>query len=675
MIDILIKILDLLGLPKGVVSQLTLFLLLLSLLILILKSSWAFIRYLMLIRDQRLLNKDLTPYYSKQDVERATRYYIPTKYQNVSPSEDDEPGRSYIASAKNELIPLFLNNIFDNGVNSNRFYLILADSGMGKTTFLINLYVRYKNRFENLFGIGKQPTIHLFPLGAPDVFSKIEKIENKESAILLLDAFDEDIKAVDNHKTRMEEILSKVWEFKEIIITCRTQFFPSVEEEPNYAGYFTFGDGGEYKFQKLYLSVFDDKDVKKYLKKRFPFFLKDKRKKAKKIVEKCPNLVVRPMLLSYINDLLDSDKNFEYSSEIYEILIDKWIKRESEKSGIREKYGSSENYQKLLFEFSQALAVDLYENSKERGGYFISKNEKILNTANFQLSDIENLASMTELETKSKSLLNRSSGGQYKFSHKSILEYFLAKEMIKNAVFLIDFDFDGMDASKNFYEELLHKKLIECEAVYGSKIEYPSETIVEVKPIKEINPKKINNIPALIIQNLNDFDPLYLCKLENLRILIMFDAVKYSFLYKLHFYLFYNEMKLGTSELRTFRKLRKTLNQTKQKHIQYLINQLKHKEIGSKQTRMLTPYDIEDFNYKEGVELIARINRLELNESINYLGKPDDVKLKHLPKSIEDLQHFKQQDLQFTKELESIVQYFILVHLLEMKLNQCKIFY
>jgi hypothetical protein len=81
-------------------------------------------------------------------VHRATRYYVETKFQNISPSEDDEPGRSYIASAKDKLIPLLIKKVFNNNARDGKFYLVLADTGMGKTTFLINLYIRYKNRLH-----------------------------------------------------------------------------------------------------------------------------------------------------------------------------------------------------------------------------------------------------------------------------------------------------------------------------------------------------------------------------------------------------------------------------------------------------------------------------------------------------------------------------------------------
>lgn len=290
----------------------------------ILKFGWKGIQFLILQRNQRLLNRDLYPFFSDGDVKKATQFYIPTKFQNVSPSEDDEPSSKFIASAKQKIIPLFLKKVFKSAGDDNKFYLILADSGMGKTTFMINLFLSYKNQIT-WFGLKPHHKIELFPLGSPDALEAVAKVEDKKNTILLLDAFDEDIKAVGDYKERMKEILSVVKGFREVVITCRTQFFPSEEEVPTEAGYVkTYGDSGtEYKFQKLYLSVFDDKDIKRYLRKRFSIFKFSNRKKAKTIVEKSPNLVMRPMLLSYINDLVGKEGDFKYSYEIYEILITK----------------------------------------------------------------------------------------------------------------------------------------------------------------------------------------------------------------------------------------------------------------------------------------------------------------------------------------------------------------
>lgn len=550
MIDKLIKIFESAGIGGKYQTIIILGLLGTGVLVPVLSFLFKIVKQIVLVRNQRLLNKDLTPYFTKQDVERATKYFIPTRFQNVSPSEDEEPGRKYIASAQSELIPLFLKKAFRHDSDSNKYYLILADTGMGKTTFLINLYLQYKNQWKTLLHLTNSREIVLFPLGNPESLKEIEKLPNPKNTILLLDAFDEDVMALDHHKERMNELLAKIQNFREIVITCRTQFFPSEEEEPYKTGYYSFGETGRYNFQKLYLSVFDDDDVKSYLRKRFSIFSLRKHHRAKKIVEKCRNLVVRPMLLSRINDLLDSDRQFDYAFQIYEVLISKWIERESRKRGIEEKFGSGDRYQKILLSFSQALALDLYKNKTKRGGYLIGREEKLSEQSALQIGDLENeVHTLSEREARSQSLLNRNSNGKYKFAHKSFLEYFLAKEMFVNPEFYAGFNFDGMSAARTFLQEMLISSISSLNGIFSTPKGrgQARRDLAEVfsaldstyegapRPISEL--RSVEEIPAVIgieLKQLPQFDPILFLEVPNLIRLQIADGVKLELLYNIN---------------------------------------------------------------------------------------------------------------------------------------------
>ncbi|MCP4408689.1 MAG: leucine-rich repeat domain-containing protein, partial [Gammaproteobacteria bacterium] len=229
--------------------------------------------------------------------------------------------------AKEKIITFFLKKAFRPATDDGQFYIVLADSGMGKTTFLLNLYLRYHEQF-----FGTPYRMKLFPLGNPEIDKELDKMsdDEKHQTILLLDAFDEDIRAVEDYRARLEELIRKTRHFREIVITCRTQFFPSEEEEPKEeTGVMRYGtEGGEHVFYKFYLSPFDEHDIRAYLRKRFPWYQRAKRQRARQIVKFCPNLMVRPMLLSYIEDLLQSERAYTTAYQVYMELIDRWIVRE-----------------------------------------------------------------------------------------------------------------------------------------------------------------------------------------------------------------------------------------------------------------------------------------------------------------------------------------------------------
>lgn len=412
-------------------------------------------------KNKKLLSENLVPYFTYDEIDKATKYYIATRYQKDSPTEDDEPGGIGIKKNKN-LIRHFVKNLILNK-KSNRFYVILADTGMGKTTFLINLYSKVKRKLSK-YPPDSYLDIRFLPMGDKNFLSEVKKIQNPQNTILLLDALDEDFTAIINNKQRLNEIGKTVNPFFKTIITCRTHFFSNESEEILEFHNHSFGGNEKEAPEKFYISVFSNRDVKKYLRKRYSLLWLNYYN-ARKIVRKSPTLSVRPMLLSYIGDLLSSKRDYEYSFQIYEELIIQWINRESRKPSVIRKYGYGTHFADTLTRFIDIFAWDLYINREIRGGYFIDSNEKIRN-ASFHQDDFgTNFLKLTDNDKKTRSLLNRNSIGKYKFSHKSILEYILAKVIFNEINLLLKFKFEGLNASLKFYSEMVQEKLsiLGCE--------------------------------------------------------------------------------------------------------------------------------------------------------------------------------------------------------------------
>src|SRR4051812_7905411 len=91
---------------------------------------------------------DLHPYFSTQEVRRATRYFVPCQFQSVSPGAEEEPGKTATATARQPLIPWMLSEALAHGRDERRYYVILGGAGMGKTTLMINLYLAYAHRWS-----------------------------------------------------------------------------------------------------------------------------------------------------------------------------------------------------------------------------------------------------------------------------------------------------------------------------------------------------------------------------------------------------------------------------------------------------------------------------------------------------------------------------------------------
>ena len=223
-------------------------------------------------------------------------------------------------------------------------------------------------------------------------------------------------------RKRLDEIVELTRDFREVVITSRTQYFPGQENQAYELKVPRFDNKGFHTLAKLYLSPFDTKEVNRYLCKKYGYFAFWNRKKkqtALSIVENSPNLMVRPMLLAYIDYLVDSKKTFTTTYQIYETLIEKWIVREA----VKRKYESTtrEKLKNDLHSFSNLVAIEIYTQHKQTGNLSISKQTVT------ELCKQNNL-NLTDYEITGQSLLTRDAHNNWKFAHKSILEFFNAKK-------------------------------------------------------------------------------------------------------------------------------------------------------------------------------------------------------------------------------------------------------
>ena len=99
------------------------------------------IRFIMRKKLKKAQNEALIGF-TNQDLKKALKYYVSTKGQDIDPciESEDYVRNSFISR---NLIDLFTENIFKS--SEMRYFIILADSGMGKTTFLLKLFFSYYN--------------------------------------------------------------------------------------------------------------------------------------------------------------------------------------------------------------------------------------------------------------------------------------------------------------------------------------------------------------------------------------------------------------------------------------------------------------------------------------------------------------------------------------------------
>lgn len=352
---------------------------------------------------EQILRSSGVASFTSDDVMYAGRNYIAPNCMQTDPSNEDD-SRTVVA-----LGPLFrtIDDHFDAG-GQKRHVIILADSGMGKTSFCINYYAREMKKKA-----AKRRPVIIVSLGRGNAIEEIRRIANKRDTVCFLDAFDEDASAVGNPSERLSELMSEAADFRNVVVTCRSQFFASDDAIPSSSGIMYVaarraGHGRELPLHRLFLAPFSSHQIRAYLSKQFPLVSVSNwqmRKQALLLVATISELSTRPMLLELLPDLVRAKRSISELFGLYEFLVEKWLERESD--WIRPVD---------LREISVELAVRSHIQQRSGRGDRIAP------------SVIEELANAyeTPLETwklKSRSLLNRDVAGQFKFAHRSVMEY------------------------------------------------------------------------------------------------------------------------------------------------------------------------------------------------------------------------------------------------------------
>lgn len=405
------------------------------------------------------LDHDFKEYLGKE----SQRQYIETQFLSTPPHEFDEPNKATTATTR-EPMDKFCDRIFKENNPNERVYMVLAGSGMGKTTFMVNVFCRYVK--QNMTRKGMNLDIRLLRLDDEKVLDDIKKISEDgsikpEKTILLLDALDENRYASGNFVEFKQKLEDAMEPFGLVMITCRDQFFDNEKSIPTSTSWVSVTkDKNLISYNKIYISPFSDEDIKRYLALKYK--KRKKRKQASQIAEKCKVLMARPLLLSYMDDLLDGNFEFKTIYEIYRVLIDKWLQREVNK--IQSEEARSEQ-KKVLYHFSVRIARTIYENWKDTKSMLLSPEQMESFMTRFNYSKVP-------YELKRRSLINRNVSGYYKFAHKSFLEFFLAQEYFHNPT--SNFEFEGMDMARRFYEEM-------CISDFGDWQENDYIKLVQVK--------------------------------------------------------------------------------------------------------------------------------------------------------------------------------------------------
>lgn len=340
------------------------------------------------------------------DCENLANHYVEPNCQHGNPADENDVA-SPISVPLFQVINKILNRSSVERDGRNQLF-VLADAGMGKTSLLVMI------KYFNLCSFWPQEyDCKLLKLG-PTTISEIDKTKNQSKTVLLLDALDEDPFAWENYERRVRDILRQSTNFRNVIITCRTQFFPLSEKDPFYrAGMINFFG---YTCPVLYLSLFDDEQVEEYLSSSLKYD-EDQIHEAKSLLKHMRTLRSRPLLLSHMQDLIESKEIFNNTYDVYNALIQAWLNREIRK----------QDYLNINSLWLACLLIAVEMTLQEEIAISPLNIDK-LRVRNAGIGEIQ------RLDIGGRSLLNMNSFGSYRFSHYSIQEFLVAEAIIRGVI-------------------------------------------------------------------------------------------------------------------------------------------------------------------------------------------------------------------------------------------------
>jgi len=359
------------------------------------------------------------------DPEQLRGLYIEPYFQDRNPADAHQDD---LISAAQQLAFERINGFFRGNLplekDGRHQMFILSDAGMGKTSLLLMIKLMHLTSFWP-----KWCNCELFKLGE-ETLERVRDLPNKGETVLLLDALDEDPKAWKRIRERLLELLQASEDFRRVIISSRTQFFP--EMEPEKIGRPEIKVLSGYHCPVLYLSPFTDEQVQEFITRKLPLYwhhhvrfqsgrIRKEREKAACLLEHMQDLRMRPMLLHHIDKLLAAECRREWNAyTVYEALVDEWLDREVRK--IRGQHANERvPERKELFHACLRVA----EEMQRQGTRMIS--EKNLQQL---IREEENIGWLEKFELGGRSLLNRNSDRAFRFSHYTIQEFLLAYGMV-----------------------------------------------------------------------------------------------------------------------------------------------------------------------------------------------------------------------------------------------------
>ena len=326
--------------------------------------------------------------------------------------------------------------------DKQRFYLLLGESGSGKSNVLFIVFYR--------LALLPKPSVLLLPISDALDLDQLS-LPDQEQTVLLLDGIDEHPEALSDPNGYFARLETAARNFQKVIITCRTQFF--VREMAERTSTATVPSN---PYNRLYLEPIEAAERTKWIGRHptlHPLSQSENFRTASAIMEAGHELFDHPLPLAFLEELIARKQELVFyrtgnpgghvtAYEVYETAIKSWIIREAGKLPAAAERPA----------FQNRLSRGMLELAK----WFLQREvRELAPILNFR--DFEVLSEVTKLDTdelRVKSLLHRDKAGNYRFAHRTFKEYCYAILLFHGEVSAATFPFNRYTDTRRFLHEM-----------------------------------------------------------------------------------------------------------------------------------------------------------------------------------------------------------------------------
>lgn len=345
---------------------------------------------------------------------------------NKNPIPLDHPEKEDTSSRKS-LIDYFINKVFIDKTDEPHVICLLGDTGSGKSAALAHLLYDYIHHYpaKSQLPFTHIKLISLRTLREDKDFNRINNMSDKDQTILLLDALDECPMAQDKdgYKSLLKNLKDAYSDFARVVITCRPQFFPDNTQQSALIPKDIENDTSFLQCENRYLSPFNDTQIDEFLSRKFSSRHESPEyKEAWKIIKENRLLFIRPLVLTYIDILIQSKEPIKTTLDVHDCIIHHLLQDDIKKTK------SPDNVEQRVRNW--------WNLSANVASYMYGQGKRTITGKEFEqlLSEPENKQLLSPDSAKSfmrRSLLTRT-GNEYQFSHTSFYEYFLAYRFLQH---------------------------------------------------------------------------------------------------------------------------------------------------------------------------------------------------------------------------------------------------